>query len=173
MMDSSIYFASSEEGETVLPKRGEDGKFHVDGELVLADWPAFKKIFSTALPILRVGGKNRKFILSPLPRYINSKCCSNSSHITNFGGKSYATTMGKQLAEIHGWIDVLSHGKQLQNYTTICPGTCIGLEDSPSLKDRAEMQELKARWRSAWLLMPVITTWVESSSSSQVARGHL
>ena len=146
MMDSSIYFASSEEVETILPKRGKDGKFHVDGELVLADWPAFKKIFSTALPLLRAGGKNRKFILSLLPRYINSKCCSNSSHITNFGGKSYATTMGKQLAEIHGWIDDLSHGKRLQNYTTICPGTCIGLEDSASLKDKAEMQELKARW---------------------------
>ena len=59
------------------------------GELVLADWQTFKKIFATAIPILRAGGKNKKFILSPLPRYINSKICSISSHITNFGGKSY------------------------------------------------------------------------------------
>ena len=146
MMDSSIYYTSTEEGETVLPKRGEDGKFHVVGELVLADWTALKKIYATALPLLRAGGNNRKYILTPLPRYINSKCCSNSSHITNYGGKSYATTMGKQLAEIHGWIDDLSHGKRLLNYSTICPGTCIGLEDTASLKDKAGMQDLKARW---------------------------
>ena len=50
--------------------------------------------------------------------------------------------MGKQLAEIHKWIDDLAHGKRLQNYTTIC----ICLEDAASLKDRTGMQELKARW---------------------------
>ena len=56
-LDSNIYFSSSEEGETTLPKRGEDGVYHVPGELILADWPALKKIFYTALPLLRAGGK--------------------------------------------------------------------------------------------------------------------
>ena len=107
MLDSSVYFSSSEEGEIVLPKWGEDGRFHVVGELVLADWQAFKKIFATALPLLRAGGKNKNLILSPLPRYINSKCCTVSSHITNYGGKTFATTMGKQLVEIHDWLSWL------------------------------------------------------------------
>ena len=56
MLDSNIYFSSSEEGEITLPKRGEGGLYHVPGELVLADWPALKKIFTTALPLLRAGG---------------------------------------------------------------------------------------------------------------------
>ena len=73
MLDSSIYFWSSEEGEITLPKRAPDGRFHVLGELVLADWSALKKIFTTSLPHIRAGGRNEKLILSPLPRYINSK----------------------------------------------------------------------------------------------------
>ena len=37
LYDSSIYFSLSEEGESTLPKRGEDGAYHVVGELILAD----------------------------------------------------------------------------------------------------------------------------------------
>ena len=113
MLDSSIYFSSSEEGEITLPKRAPDGRYHVPGELVLADWSALKKIFTTSLPLIRAGGRNKKLILSPLPRYINSKCCNSESHITNFGGKAYAKGMGKQLADIHSWLDDLAHGKGL------------------------------------------------------------
>ena len=90
LFDSRVYFASNEEGELTLPKRSNDGHYHVPGELVLADWAALKKIFTTALPLIRAGGKNKKLILSPLPRYVNAKCCTADTHITNFGGKAYA-----------------------------------------------------------------------------------
>ena len=76
LFDSRVYFASSEEGELTFPKRGDDGHFHVPGELVLADWAALIKIFTTALPLLRAGGRNRKLILSPLPRFVNSTSTS-------------------------------------------------------------------------------------------------
>ena len=48
LFDSCIYFSSSSPGEQALPKRGEDGVYHVPGDLVLAD--SFRKIFVTALP---------------------------------------------------------------------------------------------------------------------------
>ena len=37
LYDRSIYFSSSENGELVLPKRGEDGRYHIVGKLVLAE----------------------------------------------------------------------------------------------------------------------------------------
>ena len=49
LFDSCIYFSSSSPGEQALPKRGEDGVYHVPGDLVLAD--SFRKIFVTALPL--------------------------------------------------------------------------------------------------------------------------
>ena len=105
LFNSSVFFLSSALGEQALPKRGEDGKFHADGELVLADWQAFKKIFYVCIPLLRAGENNKKITLSPLPRYSTAKCCPDIRHITNFGKKGYGTTMGSKLGDIHGWIE--------------------------------------------------------------------
>ena len=87
LYDSSIYFGSSDSGELSLPKRGKDGRYHVVGELALAEWAALKKIFNISAPLLRAAGSNRKLILSPLPRYVQGKCCEDRQHITNFGTK--------------------------------------------------------------------------------------
>ena len=38
LYNSSVYFASSAPGEQALLRRGSDGKYHVSGELILADW---------------------------------------------------------------------------------------------------------------------------------------
>ena len=53
LYDSSIYFYSSENGEVMLPKRGEDGCYHIVGELVIAEWTALKKIFNLSVPLFR------------------------------------------------------------------------------------------------------------------------
>ena len=142
IFDSSIYFSSSAPGEQVLPRRGADGKHHVPGELVLADWATFRKIFYVAIPLLRAGGDNKKIILSPLPRYSTSKCCSEERHITNFGTKGYGTGMGSSLADIHSWADDFARGKRIKNFEVTCPGSTIW-EDCPTSK-----KDLAAYWGS-------------------------
>ena len=54
------------------------------GELALAEWGALKKIVNISAPLLRAGGGNMKLILSPLPRYVQGKCCEDKQHITNY-----------------------------------------------------------------------------------------
>ena len=123
----------------VLPKRGEDGRYHIVGELVLAEWTALKKIFNLSAPLLRAAGKNLKIILSALPRYVQGRCCSNKLHLTNFGTKEYATEMGNSLAQIHSWLDDLAHGKRITEYMVMCISSAIGLEDNPSKKELARI----------------------------------
>ena len=53
--------------------------------------------------------------------------------------------MGKQLADIHGWLDDLAHGKRLQRYQIICPSTFIGLAKTATLKDKTEREKLRDR----------------------------
>ena len=132
-----MYFASSAPGELALPKRGDDGVYHVVGELSLADWSAFRKIFYASIPLLRAGGENKNLILSPLPRFSTSKCCKDTGHITNFGKKGYGNIMGSKLADIHSWIDDFSRGKRIRNYEVICPATTITTGDDVSKKDLA------------------------------------
>ena len=142
IFDSSIYFASSAPGEQVLPRRGVDGKHHVCGELVLANWTAFKKIFYAAVPLLRAGGDNKKIILSPLPRYSTNKCCSDEKHITNYGSTGYGTSMGAALADIHSWTDDFACWKRIKNFEVVCPGTTIWEDKGKSTK------ALKMYWGS-------------------------
>ena len=84
LFDSSIYFSSATTGELSLPKRGDDGQYHVTGELVLAEWSAFKKIFNMSAPLIRAAGSCCKILLSPLPRYAMARCCGEEQHLTNF-----------------------------------------------------------------------------------------
>ena len=137
LFDSSIFFSSSAPGEQALPKLGEDGKFHVDGELVLADWQAFRKIFYVCIPLLRAGGNNKKIILSPLPWYSTAKCCPDIQHITNFSKKGYRTSMGSKLGDIHGWIEDFALGKRIKNFEVVCQATSLSTRDDISKRDLA------------------------------------
>ena len=139
LYDSSIYFGSSDSGELSLPKRGEDGRYHVHGELALAEWAALKKIFNISAPLLRAAGGNKKLILSPLPRYVQGKCCDDRQHITNYGTKGYATEMGNSLAQIYSWLGDLAHGKRIVDLEVVCVSTVVGMEGNPSKKELAKL----------------------------------
>ena len=139
LYDSSIYFGSSDSGELSLPKRGEDGRYHVLGELALAEWAALKKIFNISAPLLRAASGNMKLILSPLPRYVQGKCCEDKQHITNYRTKGYATEMGNSLAQIFTWLGDLAHGKRIIDYDVVCVSSIVGMEGNPSKKELAKL----------------------------------
>ena len=139
LYDSCIYFGSSDSGELSLPKRDEDGRYHVLGELALAEWAALKKIFNISALLLRAAGGNMKLILSPLPRYVQGKCCDDRQHITNFGTKGYATEMGNSLAQIYTWLGDLAYGKRIVDFDVVCVSTIVGMEGKPSKKELAKL----------------------------------
>ena len=78
------------------------------GELAFAEWAVLKKIFNTSSPLLRAAGGSMKLILSPLPRYVQGKCCDDKQHITNYRTTGYATEMGNSLAQIYTWLGDLA-----------------------------------------------------------------
>ena len=135
IFDSCIYFSSTAPGERSLPRRGKDGHFHVQGELTMADWPTFKLIFASSIPLLRAAGKSKKIILSPLPRYINGRCCPDESHLSNFGTREYVKSMGNCLAEMDDWLKDLAYSKRILHFTVICTATMADL-DSPKSKKK-------------------------------------
>ena len=139
LYDSCIYYSSTGPGERSLPRKGPDGKFHVPGDLVMADWPTFKQIFAPSIPLIRAAGKNRKTLLSPLPRYIMSRCCSDQDHLKNFGTREYVRAMGKALAETDDWIRDLAYCKRINNFSVVNTATLVDL-DSPTSKKKELVQ---------------------------------
>ncbi|MFO0003819.1 MAG: hypothetical protein ACK559_22090, partial [bacterium] len=64
LFDNVRYYTKKPDGGRVLPSKGRDGKYHVEGRLDIANRDEAKKMVSTAIPILRAGGQCRKFILT-------------------------------------------------------------------------------------------------------------
>jgi len=105
-----------------LPCRNnEDGRFHVEGALKMADRETFKQIVYGSVPLLRAGGEGVKIVVAPMPRYITGPCCSNKQHVTNFGEKKYGKQMGDRLADIGDWVKEFVYGKRITNFQVFCP----------------------------------------------------
>ena len=83
LLDCAAYYARTEEGGLLPSRQGTGGKYHIDGDLVVAPKEMFLQFLKVCLPLLRVGAKFKKLLLSPLPRYWLGGCCDNVNHAPN------------------------------------------------------------------------------------------
>jgi hypothetical protein len=83
LLDSSIFYTRKTDGSKELPRKGEDGKYHVEGELVVCSYEQQTEHFNHLLPILDVIGKRPCLFVSPLPRYVIEGCCQDARHVSN------------------------------------------------------------------------------------------
>jgi len=95
LLDNSIYQAISSSGSVTKHRRDNFGRYHVPGFLDIIETEEIKNILVTLNPLLSV--KCRIVLVTPLPRYLKKKCCSNSSHIKNFSHPCYRGIMFEEL----------------------------------------------------------------------------
>ena len=88
-LDGATYYARCEDGSLIPARRGADGKYHLDGELVVAPKELFLHSLKTCLPLFKAGGKEHMILLSPLPRYWRTGCCEDPEHIPNKVDEEY------------------------------------------------------------------------------------
>jgi len=65
------------------------GKYHIGGHLQAAPRTVFQNGFNELGPVLEAAGRAAIVLIEPFPRYIVGKCCTDPSHITNFGSNDY------------------------------------------------------------------------------------
>jgi hypothetical protein len=82
-LDNSIFYSRTSDGSRTAPRRGEDGLFHIEGEVTIASSDVCREHMAALKPLLQMVGKKRGIIISPLPRYIVSGCCSDPQHCSN------------------------------------------------------------------------------------------
>jgi hypothetical protein len=63
------------------------------GKVTTTPLGIFKKVIELVLPILKAKGEKPCIIVPPLPRYLFSRCCSDSSHCTNAGDKDFSENL--------------------------------------------------------------------------------
>jgi hypothetical protein len=127
LYDNSVYMVGGQEGEKTLPKRGQDGVFHIDGHLVVADKDTVKSLTSLLMPLLKILGNSRKLFLTPLARYWIGPCCDAETHHTNYRAQGYLPRLGDA---IHALRDNIRDGlftRRVPNFRVLCPNRMIGV----------------------------------------------
>jgi hypothetical protein len=91
-LDSAAYYAITD--DSVLPPvRDISGHYHIHGALITAPTEMFTKTVKTCLPLFTIETSAKKLVLSPLPRYLQKRCCSDTDHVSNLADDDYETTM--------------------------------------------------------------------------------
>jgi hypothetical protein len=78
-----MFYIRSPDGSRVLPKKSDDGKYHVEGELVVCSPDTQMEHFVAMRPILDAVRRRSCIIITPMPRYIISGCFDNEQHVSN------------------------------------------------------------------------------------------
>jgi hypothetical protein len=97
LLDTSIYYAKSNDGSRVMPKKREDGTLHIEGELVVASAETQFEHYLAMKPIIEAIGKRPCILVSPIPMFVVNGCCQADSHITNRLDREYRASLERQL----------------------------------------------------------------------------
>jgi hypothetical protein len=135
VMDNSLYFAEDEDGARNLPKRSEDGKFHIEGQVKLASGRQASKAMERFLPVLRRLKKNRKLILVPTPRFVCNACCTDKNHCVNRKEEGYLSGILEGIKDIRRALRDSCHEWRVSNYKVVNGCTLLGLQDDSSFQE--------------------------------------
>jgi hypothetical protein len=97
LMDGSIFYSKGPDGSRTLPRRGEDGKFHIEGDLVVCSADTQTEHLNTMRPVLDTVGRRPCIVISPMMRYVIEGCCQNPGHVSNRNERFYREDMQRQL----------------------------------------------------------------------------
>ena len=101
LLDNNMFFALCEDSSRI-PARGLDGKFHVDGALVLADKDNQYAILKLCELLWSATKDKHVVVVGPLPHFISNGCCADSEHVSNRTDLDYYVRMKEDLSKCCG-----------------------------------------------------------------------
>jgi hypothetical protein len=143
IFDNSIFYGSREEGEKLVPQKGADRKYHVEGALRIVKKSEFRELFTKALDCLKLAKGKMIVLWVPLPRYLFDKCCTSPLHVINKGEEGYERAMRDILEEMASWMASMADMRRLKNVTIYNPMVPLGLLD-----DEADEEQILRLWGS-------------------------
>jgi hypothetical protein len=74
-----------------IPSRASKsgGRYHIIGSLQAAPRTVFQNGLNEVGPVLDAAGTAAIVLMEPIPRYIVGKCCSEPTHVSNYGSSDY------------------------------------------------------------------------------------
>ena len=83
------------------------------------------------MPTLRAARGARIILVGPLPRYMVGRCCSVSSHITNYDGDDYVKHISNTLKEVGIQLKNMLQTRRIKSAKLVNPAVLMGLRTTP------------------------------------------
>jgi hypothetical protein len=84
LLSNSVFMGTDQCGLPTEAVRAEDGSYHIVGSLAIAPASVTKKILAGCSALAKSLKDTGTVLISPIPRYVYSKCCDNPEHVDNF-----------------------------------------------------------------------------------------
>ena len=91
ILENLLYMGRLLDGTTSHAKKDASGKYHVIGELIVADKAAQFNLYKALRPALIAAGAGPIIIIPPLPRFTQHGCCQDPTNLSNRGGADFLT----------------------------------------------------------------------------------
>jgi hypothetical protein len=101
-LSNSAFMGTDSYGLPTEAIRAEDGSYHVIGSLTVAPISCAKKVLSACTPIAEALKNMGVVLLSPVPRYMHTKCCEDPTHVENFDDPDLDEEIGEVLRDTSG-----------------------------------------------------------------------
>jgi hypothetical protein len=145
LLNNSCYECRNPDGDRILPKRGKDGKFHVIGELRVIGKDTLREHFLTLQPLFKIVKNFKVIVLTPLPRYLWHRCCSDPAHITNSEDENFARDMFSSIRELNVHLQIMIFMRKLKRVSVLNAMEALGI--APSSKgDGLDLDRILALW---------------------------
>jgi hypothetical protein len=100
-LDNSYFQTIGSDGSISPHRRGDDGRYHVTGDLLCGPAKAAKKMFQQLTPLFKTFADMDKLLLVPLPRYLWRPCSEDLGHCTNVTEEGYTEAQLSDLDACH------------------------------------------------------------------------
>jgi hypothetical protein len=146
--ENSIYMVGSPGGDKKLPERDNLGKYHINGNLLVADKPCIKDLVLLLVRVLKMLGNGKKLFLTPLARYWVGPCCRDPTHHTNYRHPAYLPRLGDAIHALRDNIRDSLFTRHVSNFCVLCPNRMIGVGQRKEEPTDEEAAKTAALWGS-------------------------
>jgi hypothetical protein len=148
LYDNSVFLLGGAGGTKSLPVRDSAGRYHINGELVVADKAGIKDLTSKLVPLIRALNGARKVFLAPLSRYWIDPCCTEPGHLTNYRTAGYLQSLGTATSVLKEFIRDSLYTRHTSNFRVLCPNKILGMGQRRAELPIEDARELANLWGS-------------------------
>jgi hypothetical protein len=87
-LSNSAFCGTDDEGAPKTITKDQTGRYHCEGHLSTITSQMCNIKLQLCVPINELIKKSQVLLLSPIPRYVTTRCCGDKNHLQNFESRS-------------------------------------------------------------------------------------